>query len=785
MKKLISWVLGALVTLVVVILAAVVIIPMVIDPNDYRDEITQLVKEQTGRELRLDGELKVSVVPWLGIQTQGLSFSQPDEIGGDMVSVDTAQLRVKLAPLISKRVEIDTIVLTKPSIRLVTLKNGTDSFSGLADGEEAESATVEEDAESEAASVSGAQSAVALVVQGIELTDGQVVIDDQAAGSRTEISGLNLVTGDLLGDSLASIDASGVLKTSDSPDQTDFSLQAKANIDIDTLLVSVADLQAQVKQGENDVKLGIESLRFADSSTLTIDSVTVDAQGPVSAQIQSPSINADLNTQRAEIPSLTLSSGNFKANLTSLVATQFIDAPAASGKLDVPAFDAAKLIKDLDIDYQTQDPSALKNVALAAQFSGSLESASVKDLVLTLDDSSLTGSAGVKNFEKPSATFDLALTTLNLDKYLPPTTEEDVAEEETASGADALAVPMAVFKEINANGQFKADQLVASGLEMNNIDVQVRSSDGQVTITPKAALYDGSLGGQIAYTDVGGEQKLAVKNEIDLVQLGNMLTDVDVTEQLTGVGSLLIDLVVTEVDGKQSNNGVITLQARDGAVQGVDIKGMLDSAYSKYQSLSGAEPTEDETGQSNSSDETKFAELFGTFNVNNNVITNNDFSMKAPLFRVGGAGTIDVEKQVLDYLVEVKIVASTAGQGGEAMENLVGIPIPIRFTGSLTEPNYAIDFKRMYKALFAREVDRKKGELLQEKLGIEGGENLSTKDVLKGVLGKKLDKRLDKGEQAQERPLTERGEGEEPQQSDKDKQKEELKNKLLDGLFGK
>jgi len=231
------------------------------------------------------------------------------------------------------------------------------------------------------------------------------------------------------------------------------------------------------------------------------------------------------------------------------------------------------------------------------------------------------------------------------------------------------------------------------------------------------------------------------------------------------------------------------LLAKDGAVQGVDVKGMVDGAYSKYQSLKGKGPDagqDTEEGQSKSSDETKFAELLGTFNVNNNVITNDDFSMKAPLFRVGGAGTIDVEKETLDYLVEVKLVASTEGQGGQATDELAGIPIPIRLTGSFSEPSYSIDFKRMYKALFAREIDRKKGKLLKDKLGIEGGEDLSTKSVLKGFLGSKLDKK--KNQKPQERALTERGsEPAEPvdNRSEKDKAKDELKNKLLDGLFGK
>jgi len=794
MLRFVKWLLGLVVTLVVLIIAAIIIVPMVFDPNDYRDDITALVKEHTGRELKLDGELKVSVFPWLGIRTEGLALSQPAEIGGDMVSVDTAQLRVKFAPLLSKQVHIDTVVLKQPKLRLVTLKNGIDSFSGLS-GDDA----AEDDAEQDSAGA-----AVALVIQGVELTDGSLVIDDRVEGSITEVSKLNVVSGNLIGDSMANLRASGSMKTSDSPDALDFSLSGLAQIDIDTLLVSMAELQATVLQADNDITMGVDALSFANSSKLDITGLQVTLRGPADVVLTMPSLAADVDSQRANIPSVDIDMGAFKGRLSELKAQNFIDAPSASGRLSVPAFNAANLLKDLDIDYQTADPAVLRNVAFEADFSGSLDAAEVKNLALTLDDSQLTGSASVKNFDKPAAKFNLDLNQLNLDRYLPPTEEEQA--QDSAGVAEALVVPMAAFKEIQANGQFKAQQLISGGVEMNNIDVQVRSTPGNVTITPTASLYDGSLAGQIAFSEQGETSRLAVKNEVDLVQLGRLLNAAEVTDQLSGIGSLLVDLVVTEVNGVQTNQGVIKLQAKNGAIQGMDIKSMIDGAYAKYQSLKGREPNENEEGTSSSNDETKFAELLGTFNVNNNVITNDDFSMKAPLFRVAGAGTIDLSQEIMDYTVEVKLVASTDGQGGESIDALSGIPIPIRLRGKLTEPSYSIDFKRMYKALFAREVDKKKGEFLQEKLGIEGGEKLSTKDVLKSVLGGAIDKKLNKDkanteqpvsepDSQQERPLTERDaapaenqeapQEPEPEKSAEDQLKDDLKNRLLDGLFGK
>lgn len=801
---LLKWLAGLLLTLALLVLVAIIVIPMVVDPNDYRDELTSLVKDKTGRDLALQGDLKISVFPWLGVRTQGLRFSQPEGIEGDMVAVDTAKLRVKLMPLLSKKIEVDTIVLEAPTVRLVTLKNGVDSFAGLTGDTDAE--TPQEPADSTAA--------VALAIQGLELSDGRVTIDDRKAGSKTELSDLNVTTGNLIGDSLADIQASGVMTSSDGSAPLEFDLSGQAQIDVDTTAVKLANLSADVSQADNDINVAFASLNFSDNANIDLSALSVSLKGPVEAALSANKVTANLDSQRAEIPELLINAGTLQATLSKLIASDFIDAPKVAGELSVPEFNAASLLKDFEIDYQTSDSDALKRVSLQAQFDGSLEQAQVRDLVLNLDDSKLSGSAGVRNFDKPSATFDLSLTSLNLDRYLPPSDEEGADDEAPVSGASSLAVPMAIFKEINANGQFKAQQLIASGVEMNNIDVVVASANGEVSITPSAQLYDGSLAGKIEYSEQGEQSKLQVNNKVSLVQLGQLLNAAEVTDQLSGLGSVLVDLIITEANGVQSNKGVITLDAKDGAIQGVDIKNMVDGAYSYYQKFKGDDESEPKgeqgDGQSKQSDETKFAELFGTFNLNDNVITNNDFSMKAPLFRVDGEGVIDIAKQTLDYVVDVKVVASTDGQGGESRDKLRGIPIPIRFTGDLTAPSYSIDMKRMAKALFERDVKSKKAELIQEKLGIEGGEELSTKDVLKGLFSKKLDEEVN-GDQPQERPITDtrapKQESADPQAADqqspppdvdanpdpeaepeeeksaKDQLKEDVGKKLLDSIF--
>lgn len=786
--KLFKWLGGLVAILVAVIILAIVILPNVVDPNDYRDELSSLVKDKTGRDLTLAGDLELSVFPWLGIRTEGLSLSQPEQIGGEMLSVETAQLRVKLLPLLGKKVEVDTVVLEQPMVTLVTLKNGVDSFSGLS-GDDAEPVDSED----------SGQAAVALAIQGMELSNGKVVIDDRQAGSRTELSELNIVTGNLLGSDLASITASGKMKDSATPDVTSFELTANAKINTDTFAVNMADLNANVLQGEQDIELVIASFDFTDSSEISISNLQAKVNGPMAVSAAILALNASLDKQVATAQSINAEFENVKAQISNFKVTQFIDKPSASGALSVPSFDATKLIKTFEVDFEPADSDVLKAVAFTADFVGGLDGASLKNLVLDLDQTKLTGSASIANYEKPSVKFDLNMNEIDLDRYLPET--DEAAEEEAVSGGEALAVPMAVFKDINANGSFKAQKLTSGGVSLTDIDVLVESTPGNVTITPKAKLYDGEIDGAIAYQEQGDTSRLKVKNEIGIVQLGELLDAADVTDQLKGLGSVLVDLVVTETNGVQSNEGTIKLLAKNGAVSGIDMKkilGQASSAFELYNKFSGDDKPKEVEVEGEKDDVTEFADLVGTFFVKDFLVTNDDFKMTAPGFGVTGKGQFDLAKETLDYAVNIAIAEGLGGALGEQLKSLSGKTIPVRCRGSFEAPVCLPDTKALYSLYLSSKLDSKKGALLSEKFGIEEGEKLSTKDALKQILINKATEKERSKERAVsernelaegERPVRERAEedaeveAEQNRPKTKKERREERKRKLLEGLF--
>ena len=56
---------GAIVALVVI---AAVMFVMTFDANDYKDKISAGMKEATGRELVIEGDISLSIFPWFAIE---------------------------------------------------------------------------------------------------------------------------------------------------------------------------------------------------------------------------------------------------------------------------------------------------------------------------------------------------------------------------------------------------------------------------------------------------------------------------------------------------------------------------------------------------------------------------------------------------------------------------------------------------------------------------------------------------------------------------------------------
>jgi uncharacterized protein involved in outer membrane biogenesis len=124
--------LGIAVAVVVVLLVAgALIIPHVIDINSYHDQIQAELEKKLGRSVSL-GQMNLSLFP-PSFRVQNAIIGDDKAFGSDhsFVAVDTLSVSVKLMPLLSKQVEINSLELDRPHVELIRNAKGDWNFATL------------------------------------------------------------------------------------------------------------------------------------------------------------------------------------------------------------------------------------------------------------------------------------------------------------------------------------------------------------------------------------------------------------------------------------------------------------------------------------------------------------------------------------------------------------------------------------------------------------------------------------------------------------------------------
>ena len=109
----------ALGAVVVVVIAAALIVPTLIPLESYKEEITARVRDATGRELTLAGDIRLSLIPSVELEVEEVSFSNATGAAEpQMATLSSLLLKLEILPLLVGSVEIDSFVLVDPVINL-------------------------------------------------------------------------------------------------------------------------------------------------------------------------------------------------------------------------------------------------------------------------------------------------------------------------------------------------------------------------------------------------------------------------------------------------------------------------------------------------------------------------------------------------------------------------------------------------------------------------------------------------------------------------------------------
>ena len=192
--KWVSLGLGALVAFVVL---GVLVVVWLVDPNSFKSQIEAAVRDRTGREFALVGDIELGFFPWLSLRTGEGRFGSPPAFGPEpLVSWKSARLGVKLFPLLRGDVIADRIMLSGADLRLVRHADGSANWLGLTGTEPADP-----DAKP-----------TRLNVDGLEIENSHLLFIDEGVPRRIEIANLNLTTDEISpGEPFTDTEIAGVL----------------------------------------------------------------------------------------------------------------------------------------------------------------------------------------------------------------------------------------------------------------------------------------------------------------------------------------------------------------------------------------------------------------------------------------------------------------------------------------------------------------------------------------------------------------------------------------------
>jgi len=781
MGKFLKIVIGLVVILVLVVGAGIAAIMLLVDPNDYRDEIAQKVRENTGRELTLGGDLGLSVFPWLGLTLNNASLSNAPGFGdAPFIEVGEVEIRVKLMPLLSSQLEMETTRLIGLKLNLARDEAGHSNWDDLTDGDRHDDDQRDRDQGGDGEALAG------LAIGGIEIRDAALTWDDRQNKQRYAIENLDLTTGAIGGGRPVDL-ALGFDIDSNEPEMAgriELSGRVTADHDAGKMAIAGIELKADLKGaglpgGTLDATLGADlaadmARQTASLTNLRLATLGIEVTGQVEAQKlhDAPQVNGQLAVAEFDLASLvarlgielpenvqadklgrakldaTFTATEKNADLQKLVvaiAGGMLEAqvkvanlkePSATGTLAISNLNPRVLLAATGQALDTADPSALTSLNLKSGFSGSRDHVEFKGLDLSLDQSKLTGTINVRNFAKPSIRFGLNLDAIDADRYLPPPAEAPPPAAATpGAGAVAAAeLPLEMLRALDIDGTLKIGKLKVYNVNSSKIVLRLTASNGQLRLNPaKAAMYDGRYQGNIGLDVRSDTPKLSLNESLTGVQVGPLLRDLTGKEEkLVGKAQVTTKLTArgsTPEAIQKTLNGTAAFSFTDGAVKGVNLAKMIRDAKATL----GGKPA----ASSNEPEQTDFSVLSGTAKITNGLVDNRDLTMKSPAFRVAGAGTADLPKQQVDYLVKASIVGTSKGQGGKELASLKGITVPVRIKGALTDPGFSVDVAALatdqVKQRAAEELDKALQKQLGGSTATEGdsGSSGGTEDLLK------------------------------------------------------
>ena len=683
--KLFAWIVGGVLALLLVVALAFYLL---FDANDFKSDIETAVRDASGREFSIEGDISASLFPWLAVELGRTTLGNAEGFGDEpFVRFDSARLSIKILPLIfGQEVAVGTASLEALRVNLAVDANGRSNWDDLLERQAlAEEAAL---AAPESVPEDGTTVEFGLDVANVVVRDAAFSYRDAEAGSEYYLRDVNLETGRIVRNAAVPVD--GGLAFEILPDgisgQVELDLTMRFDPDSGAVDVSGLELGARIEGA---------------------------TEAPADIRLSAPDVR--LNTREQSAAPGTLELSVFDLDLRADVEPfSYAGAVEPQASLSIAAFSPRSLLTALGAELpETADPAALELLSLDARAAVSVDAIALNDIVLVVDDTTFRGQLSVPRGEGGAYGLGLAGDSIDLNRYMAPAGDEAAAE--TAADEPPVEIPSELLQGLNARGSVTLGEALMGAILFEDIELVMNLNDGRLRLHPfSSRLFGGEYQGDVRLDVSGATPVLSVDERIqnvDMAPLGKAMFDQEnLSGQINGVFTLSgrgEDMAKIQ----QTLNGNLSFELRDGALEGTDVWHQLRRARALVRRETAPEPELPAR--------TRFSEVSATGTVVDGVLNNNDFRADMPFMQLTGQGSVDLVAATLDYSLRGRILDKPELMGDvtdDELADFTAAVVPVKISGTLSDPSFSLDLAEAAK-------ERAKEEVRDRLLDLIGGDD--------------------------------------------------------------
>jgi AsmA protein len=708
-------ILGILVvTAVAVIVFAAIVFVLVFDPNDYKDKISEGVKEATGRELVIEGDLHLSLFPWLAIEMGKTELGNaPGFDDTPFASFDSARLSVRVMPLLLQRqVVVGTAALDSLRVNLQVRKDGTGNWEDFGEAGEAEPEAADAQADGPSATID---------IASVAVTDAALTYSDASTGDRFEVTDLTLTSGRIAAGEAVPLDGGFAFSLDPAGLSGRVDMGVVVAFDMDAATIAVSDLDVEGR----------------------VDGV---AEVPATIRFRAPSIGIQTGAQTADVGEirLQLMSVDLEADVEPF---SYAGDPQPAATISIAAFSPRTLMQELAIEAPpTADPDVLDKLTVDAKAKVGANAITLSDLRLVLDDTTFTGRLSVPKSADGTFELDLAGDSIDIARYMAPPTETAAGDE---SASETVEIPVELIRALNARGDLSIASASLGKILFEKVTLGLNAANGKLRIHPITAdFFDGGYRGDVQIDASGKVPSIAVDENIANVSLRPMVKAMYDVDNVTGTvnGNFRLGGSGADMDAiRRDLDGSLSVELQDGAWEGTDVWYELRKA----RALIKGEPAP----KAPATPRTQFSSMVASGKVTDGVLRNDDFFAQLPFMQLSGKGSVNFVEATVDYTATGRFLEKpefVTNVSEEELDDFTKAVIPFRITGPLADPDIKPDVEEMLKDRAEKEAKKaiadklfgddekeppQEGEEPQEEKDIEDQLKDEAKKRLRDLLG--------------------------------------------------